>query len=66
MVDFSPLWTLLKLLLCLVIILSIYAIYSIFFIDKYTIECTEKPTITYEFKGQGKKIDTVWIYKFKR
>jgi hypothetical protein len=30
-----------------------------------TIETQTKPTITWELKARGQKIDTIWIYKFK-
>lgn len=63
--DISPLVTLLKILFVAVIILAIYSIYSLFFKDSKTIKCTEKPSVTYEFKAKGQKVDTVWIYKFR-
>lgn len=63
--DISPLWTLLKILFFGFIALLVYAVYTTFFVDRNTIKCKEKPTISYEFKAEGKKIDTVWIYKFK-
>ena len=29
------------------------------------IETQSKPTITWELKARGQKIDTIWIYNFK-
>lgn len=63
--DISPIWTLLKILFFGFIALLIYSVYTTFFVDKKTIKCTEKPLVSYEFKVEGKNIDTVWIYKFK-
>lgn len=63
--DISPLITLLKILFVSVIILGIYFVYSLLFKNNKTIKCTEKPSITYEFKAKGQRIDTVWIYKFR-
>jgi hypothetical protein len=62
--DISPLWDLLKIMVLIVIVLFGYFLFTVFK-DKKTIKCTEKPSITYEFKAKGQKIDTVWIYKFK-
>ena len=63
--DLSAVFKLIQLLIIVGVILAIYSIYSFFFKDSKTIKCTKKPTIDYEIKGNGKKIDTVWIYKFK-
>lgn len=63
--DISPLITLIRILFVAVIILGMYSIYALFFKDNKTIKSTEKPSVTYEFKAKGQKVDTIWIYKFK-
>lgn len=47
------------------IICLIWISYSFFFRDNKIFKSKEKPIITWELKTNGKKIDTVYIYKFK-
>lgn len=62
---FRIIYNLFFLLIVAVIIFAIYFIYSFFIQDKKTIITTVKPSIEWKLKANGKKIDTVWIYKFK-
>lgn len=51
--------------LIVAVILGIYSIYVTFFKDNKTIKTKEHPTVTWELKAKGQKVDTVWVYKFK-
>lgn len=42
-----------------------YFVYNFFFVDRHTIKTQVRPTITWELKAKGQKVDTVWVYKFK-
>lgn len=40
-----------------------YFVFTLFK-DKKTFKTTEKPSISWELKAKGQKVDTIWIYKF--
>lgn len=48
------------------IVFGIYFVYDVFFKSTTTVKTEEKPSITWELKARGQKLDTVWIYKFKK
>ena len=55
-------------LFILVVIFAICGIYGVikFFDKKTTVESQNPPAISWKLKTNGKTVDTVWIYKFKK
>jgi len=62
--DFSVLWGFIKICLLALVGFAAYSFYAFFFKGK-VIKTKVKPTITWELKGNGQKVDTVFIYTFK-
>lgn len=46
-------------------IFGVYSLYS-FFKSNNVIKTNKPPTITWELKAKGHKIDTIWIYTFNK